>query len=92
MDLPNFPDNMMEYEFLFGLSGDSLKEKRYNLMLLFGKSFVYREKLFNNGDLEVYKFLCESKNLLAIKKLACIKEGSTKKKFDKIWKPIHEIL
>lgn len=85
-----FPEEIMEYDFLFSLQGSTVEVKRINFILLLGKFFVYRQKLFHGNDLDVYKFLCEFKNILAVERMACIREGSTKKKFDKLWKAIYE--
>lgn len=92
VELISFPDEIMEYEFLFGRQGSSVEIKRINYVFLLGKSFVYRQKLFDNNNLDVYQFLCEFKNSLAVEKMACIREGSCKKKFDRIWKVIYERL
>lgn len=59
MEHVKFPEELLEYEFLFGIEGDSLQDQRLNYILLLGKFFVYREKVFNQGDLDVYKFLAE---------------------------------
>lgn len=53
---------------------------------------VYREKILNTGDLDIYKFLSEFKGILSVERMACIREGSSAKKFNKIWKPRYEKL
>lgn len=92
LDLIPFPKEIMEYDFLFGLQGSSIEISRINYVFLLGKFFVYRQKLFDNNNLDVYQFLCEFKNILAVEKMACIREGSSKKKFNKVWKTVYERL
>lgn len=43
--------------------------------------YIYKQKLFGDGVLDPYKVLVEFKNLLLVEKLACIQEGSLRKKF-----------
>lgn len=92
VELISFPDEIMEYDFLFRIQGSSVEIKRINYIFLLGKFFVYRQKLFDSNNLDIYQFLCELKNTLAVEKMACIREGSSKKKFDRIWKVIYERL
>lgn len=87
-----FPDELMEFDFLFGIQGSSPQTKRINYIFLLGKFYVYRQKHFYNNNLDVYRFLCEFKITLAVEKMACIKEGSCGRKFDKMWKSIYESL
>lgn len=37
-----------------------------NYILLLGKFYVYREKTFHNNMLDVYEFMMEFKNTLAV--------------------------
>lgn len=76
-----FPEDIEETDFLFGLQGKGENERRLNLILLYGRFYIYKQKVFNNGELDTYKFLIELKNLLLIEKLACIQEGTRKRKF-----------
>lgn len=54
-------------------------KKRIIYILLLGKSFVYRHKLFNKNDLDIYKFLCEFKHILTVEKNGLYKGGFYKK-------------
>lgn len=86
-----FPQDIEEPDFLFGLKGHAEDERRVNLILLYGRFYVYKQKIFGNGELDAYRFLVEFKNLLLVEKLACIQEGTRRRKFA-LWKEFYEEL
>lgn len=58
-----------------------------NWIILAGKFYLHREKLFNQGHLSLIAFLGEIKNKLLAEQLACQLEGNTRKfrKFEKLY-------
>lgn len=80
----DFPQEIEEPEFLFGIKGPGEELKRLNFILMYGPFYVYKQKVFGNGELDTYKFLVELKNLLLVEKLCCIQEGTLRKKFS-LW-------
>lgn len=78
------PRRMVELEFLLGMMDTDEMDFRLNFILLFGKFFIYKEKVFGKGHLEPYKFLVELKNVLSIERLACAREHSLRRKFTKL--------
>lgn len=87
-----FPKSILEYEFMFGISGDSLEDFRINSIMLLARFYIYREKIYNNGFLSVYEFLIELKTALRVEKWACTSEGKVQEKFIERWDRIMEIL
>lgn len=87
-----FPYNILEYELLFGVYGNSVKEHRLNYILLLARFYIYREKIYNDNNLDVYRFLVELKNALVVERWACIKEGSFTNKFKNRWELFFEEL
>lgn len=53
--------NLEEIELLFGIRHTDDEDFRLNFIILLGKFFIYREKLFGYGRLDLYKFLMELK-------------------------------
>lgn len=90
-DVISFPEDIEEPEFLFGINDRGDDAKRLNFILLYGRFYIYKQKVFGNGELDTYKFLVELKNLLLIERLACIQEGSLRRKFA-IWKQFYDEL
>lgn len=91
-NLLNIPEEVLEYDFLFGTPSHSLKDRRMNYIFLLGKFYVYRQKIFHNNNLNVYEFMVEFKNTLVYEKIACLKEGSMNKKFKKTWEELFDRL
>ena len=50
-----------------------------NYCIILAKYFIHRQKLFENDDLDFYKYLCELKYNLKIERSIC----KSSKKFDK---------
>lgn len=90
-DIISFPEDLEETDFLFGIKGFGDDIKRINFILLYGRFYIYKQKIFGNGELDTYKFLVELKNLLLVERLACIQEGALQRKFA-IWKQFYEEL
>lgn len=77
------PRNISEIEFLLGIIDTDEMDFRLNFLLLFGKFYIYKDKVFGEGRLDPYQFLVELKNVLVMEKMACAREHSLKKKFTK---------
>lgn len=77
------PRTISEVEFLLGILDTDEMDLRLNFILLLGKFYIYKEKVFGKGLLEPYKFLVELKNVLLVERLACLREHSLRKKFTK---------
>lgn len=76
--------------FLFGIPDSAPHSKIVNFILLFGKFFIYRQKLFHHGSLDLVQFLRELKVRLNIEKyLAKIEDKQ--RNFQK-WRKIYEAL
>lgn len=71
-----------ETEFLFGIRNTDEEDFRQNFIILLGKFFIYKEKLFGSGNFEIYKFLMELKQILTIEKWACIMEHSLQENYE----------
>lgn len=65
------PREMTDFEFVFG-SQARMWRILEQILLFCWEKFVYREKLFNSKKLELYTFLLELKNVLTVKRLACM--------------------
>lgn len=85
------PRNIAELDFLLGLIDTDEIDFRLNFILMLGKFYVYREKVFGDGLLEPYKFLVELKTVLNVERQACIREGKLLKKFAK-WQRFYDEL
>lgn len=90
-ELVHLPRQLEVTDFLFGIRGEDHSEKRVNFILLLGRFYVYRQKLFHQGVLDVYAFLVELKHTLSLERMACLKENSYNKKF-KIWEEFFDEL
>lgn len=87
----SMPNVMSETEFLFGLLGNADAIKRVNFILLLGKFYVYKTKIYANGNLCVYSFLVELRNILTIERRACMLENKLREKF-RIWSDFYDEL
>lgn len=85
------PRNIPELEFLLGIVDTDEIDFRLNFILMLGKFYVYREKIFGDGLLEPYKFLVELKAVLNTERIICLKEGKLVKKFSK-WQHFYDEL
>lgn len=74
-DHVRFPDETMEYDFLFGLQGHSPEIKRINYILLLGEIFCVQTKTFYDNDLDIYQFLCEFKNIPTVERMDSLIES-----------------
>lgn len=64
---------------LFGVPKTDTHAKVINFISLFAKHFIYRQRLFHAGELEIVHFLRELRNKLGIEKFICSKENKPKK-------------
>lgn len=86
-----FPRVLSETDFLFGIRDSGKVEFQINFIILLGKFYVYRQKLYHKGNLDVHSFLVDFKNNLAIERLACIMKNSVRRKFA-VWEQFYEEL
>lgn len=75
---------------LFGVSVGSHNWKTINWLVLFGKFFIKKQKLFGLGKFPLIQFLSEMKNSLATEEKICYLEGQ-KHKFHR-WKDLYRAL
>lgn len=66
-------------QFLFGFPKTHPQVKIINLLSLAAKHFIYRQKLFHAGNLELIHFLREFRAKLGIEKFICMKENKIRK-------------
>lgn len=64
--------------------------KQINWILLTAKFYLYRQKLFHNGEFSLIAFLAETKNRLVTEKLICSHEGRPRK--FKCWERMFRVL
>lgn len=76
--------NLSEIEFLFGIPSLEPEDYRRNFILLLGKFYIAREKVFGEGKLDTYAFLMELKHVLSVERIACGKEKGNGDKFE-VW-------
>lgn len=78
-----FPDNLTEEEFLFGIINRQGDYSLINYFISFAKFFIYKSTVFNLGDPDMYQFLLELKNRLDIERQCCYADASFHKRFKK---------
>lgn len=83
--------SISELEFILGIIDTDDIDFRVNFILLLGKFYIYRQKIFAQGALDPYQFLVELKSVLTIERMACIREGKLQKKFSK-WQAFYDEL
>lgn len=76
--------------FLFGIPTKAPQSKVINFLLLFSKFFIYRQKLFHKGSLELTHFLRDLRMRLRVEKYLTTLEGK-RQKFHK-WQKIYSAL
>lgn len=64
---------------IFGLAKTDPQAKVITFISLFAKHFIYRQKLFYAGQLEIIQFLRELRLKLSIEKYICTKENKLRK-------------
>lgn len=62
-------------DFLFGIPNTERNAKVINFILIFTKFFIYRQKLFHQGALELIQFLRELRKRLQVEKCLFTVEG-----------------
>lgn len=67
--------NVTMKDFLFGVSDTQPNAKVMNFVLIFTKFFIYRQKLFHRGSLEMLHFLREFRTRLQVEKYLTTLEG-----------------
>lgn len=90
-DIVTLPRQLEITDFLFGIRERDEIAHRLNFLLLLGKFYVYKQKLFHDGVLDTYAFLVELKHVLTIERLSCMEEGTYRKKF-RVWETFYNEL
>lgn len=90
-DAVSLPRQLEVTDFLFGIRDNDAKSHRINFIILLGKFYIYKQKLFHGGSLDTYAFLVELKHILTIERMACLQEGAYKKKFA-VWEVFYDEL
>lgn len=75
---------------LFGYPGNSDVEMVLNYCILYGKWFIFCQKIHERNTIEIYDYLIQLKQRLFIEKTICMKEGNLRS-FDK-WNFLYERL
>lgn len=79
----DFPDDLLEEEFMLGIVGRSGDFSLINYIILCAKFYVYKITTFQLGDPDLYQFLVELKGRMDIERLSCLSDASFKKRFKK---------
>ena len=66
----------LEVSILFGFQSNGDIFHPLNYCILVAKSFVHRQKLFYDNELDFYDYLCELKYKLEIERNICSKNGN----------------
>lgn len=77
-------------EILFGIPIISQSDRASNFLYIFGKFFVYRQRLFHGSQLNLLHFLMELRSKLKIEKFILAREGKSGK--FKVWNRIFNAL
>lgn len=80
-DTVTLPRQLEATDFLFGIRESNDNAHRLNFILLLGRFYIYRQKLFHQGHLDTYAFLVELKHTLTIERMAALKENLYLKSF-----------
>lgn len=84
------PELSEEY-FLLGFV-DSLEDvSLLNYVFVYAKFYVYKNSLYNKGQVDLYEFLLELKFRLRIERACCYKDGSYETRFGK-WEDFYQRL
>lgn len=86
----NFHILVSEKHFLLGVPKEIPQARMMNFIILLAKNFIFRQKLFNNANLELLHFLGELRNKLAVENFICT-QAKKQYKF-KQWNSIYKAL
>lgn len=87
-EIMDFPEDLTEEDFLLGTSNKTSEHYLFNFVIMWAKFYVYKTKVFGNGQLDLLQFLAELKNRLALERLACFQDLSYTKRF-KRWETFY---
>lgn len=79
----DFPQDLMEEEFLLGVVDRQGDYSLFNYILLFAKFYIYKVKVFELGEPDLMQFLLELKSRLAVERKCCYSEASYSHRFKK---------
>lgn len=80
-EVMNFPEDISEEEFLLGTSIALPSHYLFNFIMMWAKFYVYKTKIYGNGDLDMFQFLLELKSRLTMERLACLADRSYNRRF-----------
>lgn len=78
-----FPDNLTEEEFMFGIINRKGDYSLINYIILCAKFYIYKVTVFKLGDPDIFQFLLELKNRLDIERQCCYADSSFNRRFKK---------
>lgn len=87
-EIMDFPDDLAEEDFLLGTTSKTPAHYLLNFVIMWAKFYIYKIKIFGNGQLDVLQFLLELKSRLALERLACFRDSSYNKRF-KRWEAFY---
>lgn len=73
-EIADFPQDLSEEDFMLGINDNVADLSLVNYIIMWAKSFVFKNSTFGDGDFDFFQFLLELKNRMNIEKLACFEQ------------------